>query len=142
MTDRPADEEKKIIIDEDWKAQVEAEKEEAHRQTEGEDQAEPSGSEPQPEMPSGPLPPPTLDFVVSSFAMQAMVSLGMMANPLTQKSEVQLDQAKHFIDTIAMLQEKTEGNRTPEESAMFDNILHELRMSFVAVGQQGGPAAS
>ena len=74
--------------------------------------------------------------------MQAMVSLGMMANPINQKTELQLDQAKHFIDTIALLQEKTEGNRTPEESQMLDTILHELRMTFVAVQDQSGSATS
>lgn len=143
MNDTPSDEQKKkIIIDEDWKSQVEAEKERAKRPSEKPAADQPSESEATPP-PPGPLPPPSLDFVVSSFAMQAMVSLGLMANPLTNERGVHLDQAKHFIDTVDMLQKKTEGNRTPEEDTMMETILHELRMTYVAVQQQGGaPPAS
>jgi len=135
MTDEPNNrQEKKIIIDEDWKSRVQAEKESLK-------QEKSKGEVPQPEGrpgPQEPLPPPTLDFVVSSFAMQAMVAMGLMANPLTGKVEVQLDQAKHFIDTVEMLREKTEGNRTPEETAMMDNLLHELRLGYLSVQQKAG----
>ena len=141
MNDTPSGEQKKkIIIDEDWKGQVEAEREQLKRQSEK--PAESQESEAKPPPAAGPLPPPSLEFVVSSFAMQAMVSLGMMANPLTNETEVQLEQAKHFIDTIEMLQEKTEGNRTPEENTMMHTILHELRMTYISVQQQGAPPAS
>lgn len=121
--------EKKIIIDEDWKSKVDAEREEQQKQP-----AEPE-TPPQAEPP---LPPATLDFLISSLAMQAMVALGVMVNPITEKAEAHLDQAKHFIDTVDMLREKTEGNRTPEETAMIDNLLHELRMTFLAIQQGGG----
>ena len=76
---------------------------------------------------AGPLPPPSLELVISTFAMQAMIAMGAMANPMTNKNEVQLDRAKHFIDTVALLQEKTAGNRTPQEDAILDNVLHDLR---------------
>ena len=135
MTDKPDDQqEKKIVIDEDWKSRVRAEKESLKQ---GEADTEPPPSEGRAE-PDGPLPPPTLDFVVTSFAMQAMVAMGLMANPLTGKAEVHLDQAKHFIDTVEMLRRKTEGNRTPEETAMIDNLLHELRLGCLAVQQTHG----
>jgi hypothetical protein len=140
MTDKPSNpEEKKIIIDEDWKSRVEEEKEALKQQP---DQAE-AQPEPQPEaQPQGPLPPPSLEFVISSFAMQAMVTMGMIANPVTGKPEVRLPEAKHFIDTIEVLQTKTEGNRTPEETAMLENLLHELRMTYVAVQQKGDAPSS
>jgi hypothetical protein len=50
---------------------------------------------------------------------------------------VDLLHARHAIDTVQMLYDKTQGNRTPEETEEFDRILHELRLSFVAVQQQG-----
>ena len=141
--------ERKIIIDEDWKSQVEAEKEELQRKkqeqkaSETAGQAEAEAAEPaaEPEAEGdAPLPPPSLEFLASSLGMQAMIAMGLMPSPLTGKPEVHLHQAKHLIDTLAMLEEKTEGNRTPEETAVIGNLLHELRMGFVAVQQK--PAES
>ena len=78
------------------------------------------------------LPPPTLSYHVYSLASQAMMMMGQAPDPQTGKPEVYLTYAKHVIDTIKMLEEKTQGNRTPEEISQFSQILHELRMSFVA----------
>ena len=50
---------------------------------------------------------------------------------MTKKADVQLDQAKHSIDLLTVLQQKTEGNRTPEESGELEAALHELRMAYV-----------
>ena len=125
MPDEPK-EEKKIIIDEDWKSQVEAEREQAEHPVE----------EPAPEAEPD-WPEPSLSFLITTLATQAMVAMGIVTHPAIEKSEVQLGQAKHFIDTIELLKEKTEGNRTSEETDMFDHVLYELRMGFVAVqGQQ------
>ena len=55
------------------------------------------------------------------------MALGLLPNPVTKKADVQLDQAKHAIDLLTMLQQKTEGNRTPEESGELEAALHELR---------------
>lgn len=79
-----------------------------------------------------PLPEPTLTSLASGLAAQAMVSMGIFPNPATGKSCMLLNQAKHLIDTVEMLQEKTKGNQTPEETKTFENMLHELRMIFVA----------
>ena len=130
--------EKKIIIDEDWKSQVEAEKEELQRKQQEQEAAKPAteteaGTSQPADDADVPLPPPSLEFLASSLGMQAMIAMGLVPNPLTGKPEVHLHQAKHFIDTVAMLEEKTEGNRTPEETAALGNLLHELRMTFVAV---------
>lgn len=121
--------EKKIIVDEDWKTQAQTEKENLQRKME-EKQMQPEGA--------GELPPASLELLATTLAMQAMVSLGLIPNPITQKAEVQLDQAKHFIDTLQMLYEKTQGNRTEEETAALDNFLLELRMAYVAVAERGG----
>ena len=68
--------------------------------------------------------------------MQAMMSMGLMPDPSGGEPKIYLDQAKHFIDTVAMLEEKTEGNRTDEESNLFRHLLHELRMAYVAIQKQ------
>ena len=61
-----------------------------------------------------------------------MVSLGIFPNPIDGQTRILLHQGKHFIDTIALLSEKTLGHQTPEESQTFEKVLHELRMIYVA----------
>ena len=97
---------------------------------EKEEEAPPSAGEAEAD---APMPPPTLEIVVTSMGMQAMMSMGLMPHPDQSEPKVYLNQAKHFIDTIAMLEEKTEGNRTDEETRLFEHLLHELRMAYVAV---------
>lgn len=126
-------EEKKIIIDDDWKSQVQAEKEAAEAARKAK-QAEPSQQSGAAQDPGDyPLPPADFPTIVSMLATQAMLSLGAIPNPVSGKTEVHLNQARHFIDLIEVLQEKTKGNCTPQESQMMESLLHEMRMSFVAV---------
>jgi len=79
----------------------------------------------------GKLPPPTLSFLVSTLATQALIAMGKVENPLAGKVEIRRDQAQHFIDTLAMLEQKTEGNRTPEESQLLRACLYQLRMAYI-----------
>jgi len=137
MSDQP--QEKKIIIDEDWKSQVEAEREAAAQQPQGETaepQADAEGAMPE----DVPLPPATLEVLVGSLATQAMVALGILPNPMTNQPTPMMHQAKHLIDMLAVVQEKTTGNRTDAESALLDDTVHQLRMAFVSLnqGQPGG----
>lgn len=127
---------KKIIIDEDWKTRVQAEKEALEkkaRNEEEEDAPQQSTDEVQP----GPLPPASFPVLLSMLASQAMISLGQVPSPITGKAEVRPDEAKHFIDLIGMLEEKTKGNLGAEESAMLTNLLNELRMAFVSTVSSG-----
>ncbi|MEE2707951.1 MAG: DUF1844 domain-containing protein [Planctomycetota bacterium] len=124
-----SNEEKKIIIDEDWKEQVQSEKESV--ESAGESAGESDGADPQPA--AGALPPAGLQTMVSMLASQAMLSLGTLPNPISGKQEVRLDEARHFIDLIEVLQEKTNGNCTADESKLMEGLLHELRMGFLAV---------
>ena len=139
MSNTPeAPQEEKTFVDEDGKAQAQVEKE-THQPAEPAEPADPA--EPaEPAEPAGaaagPLPPPSLEFLASTLAMQAMICLGLIANPVTGKAEFQPEQAKHLIDTIQMLRDKTEGNRTADETATLEHILHELRLGFVAVQQK------
>jgi hypothetical protein len=126
--------EKKLIIDEDWKSQVEAEKE-AARQAETHAETPPKSAEPSAAA-RGPLPPADLAFLIGTLYIQGAMALGLLPNPVTKKAEVHLEQAKHSIDLLTVLQQKTEGNRTPDESSVLDSALHELRMVYVTVQQK------
>lgn len=131
MPDHPSDR-PKIIVDEDWKSQVQAEK----QRLEAEVQPPPPAGE---EME---MPPASFPVLLSTLASQALVCLGQIPNPATGKPEIFLDDAKHFIDTLQMLEEKTRGNLTGEEGEMLTGLLHELRMVYVAVSQQSPPGAA
>jgi len=132
MSDEPKPDQKKIIVDEDWKSRVEAEREESlsARETSKPTQAEPSTKQ------AVPLPPPSLMLLASGLYLQGMIALGLLPTPASDEPEVHLEQAKHAIDTLDMLQQKTEGNRTEQESAEMEHILHELRLAYVAVKQK------
>ena len=81
-----------------------------------------------------------LDFLsyISSLAFQAMVFLGDIPNPVSHQVERHPQQAKFIIDTLAILQEKTTGNLTKEESDMLNGSLYELRMRYVEMMNKEG----
>ena len=123
-------EEKKIIIDEDWKSQVEAEKETLAK--EQSEQAE-APTEPQD------FPPASFEMLMTSLATEAMVSMGQMPNMGTGQVETNVPQARYAIDMLQVIEEKTKGNLTPGEQQAIESLLHQLRMMFVSVQQgQGG----
>ena len=115
MTD---DQEPIIHIDEGWKAQVEKEREQ--------EQAAPDTSEELP--PEEQLSP--FEYHVSGLAAQTVMALGLMAEQEGQQVMVDLDMARALIDTLIMLKEKTEGNRTESESANLDEAITELERVF------------
>ena len=140
MTD--SSEKKKIIIDEDWKTQVEVEKVAAEVVRKESDDNSSADEPTAAESVSGSVPLPPADFttIVSMLATQAMLNLGTLPNPMTGTTDQNLPQAKHAIDLIEVLQEKTKGNCNSQEEAMLENLLHELRMAFVAIQQQPNDA--
>ena len=83
-----------------------------------------------------PLPEPSLISLTTGLAAQAMVSMGVFPNPATGKNLMLLNQASHLIDTIDLLYEKTTGNRTNEETQTLENVLHELRMIYLAAEKE------
>ena len=130
----------KIIVDEDWKSQVENEKEQIRQQEAGD--TDPSINDPGITEPSTnesdypPIPPASFSVHLSTLATQAMASMGVLPDPMTGKPNVNRILAKHFVDTIAMLEEKTKGNLTEEEASQVRDALHQLRMAFVATANQ------
>lgn len=83
-----------------------------------------------------PLPDPTMISLISGLATQAMMSMGVFPHPTTGKATMMLHQAKHLIDTVDLLFEKTRGNLTDEENQTIQSVLHELRMVFVAAQKE------
>jgi hypothetical protein len=77
------------------------------------------------------LPPPSFSLLIATFASQASVAFGHVPNPIDGKTEVRLDLAKHAIDMLAIIEEKTKGNLTPDEFAILENVLHQLRLAYV-----------
>ena len=121
--------EKKIIIDEDWKSQVEAEREALKREEQSTQKAKPAAE--QGDVGDVPMPPASFELLLSTLATEAMVALGAIAHPATGKNDFRPSQAKYLIDMIAMLQEKTKGNLTPGENQAAEGLLHQLRMAYV-----------
>ncbi|MDD4900415.1 MAG: DUF1844 domain-containing protein [Candidatus Omnitrophica bacterium] len=82
----------------------------------------------------GKFVPPDADFnfFITTLALQASISLGIVPNPSTNKTEEDLSQAKFLIDTLGMLKEKTKGNLSTEESKFLENVLYELRTQYLA----------
>ena len=123
--------EKKIIVDEDWKSQVKAEKEADQRKADASLNEPPAEGSDEPFV-DGPLPPPTLSAHVISLASQATMFMGQTPNPRSGEPMIHLGYAKHLIDTIEMLEKKTLGNRDAEEISILSQALHELRLIYVA----------
>ena len=76
---------------------------------------------------------PKIDFssFILSLYSSGLVQLGKVEDPLTGKKSVNLDLAKHTINMIAMLEEKTRGNLTQDEDNLLKSLLSEMRISFV-----------
>src|SRR3982751_5954912 len=76
-----------------------------------------------------------IEFVMMQ-AQNAALFLGQIPNPQTGKGEVNLELAKMFIDQLGMIEEKTRGNLTSEETAVLRNTLSNLQMAFVEVSKE------
>ena len=70
--------------------------------------------------------------LIHSFQAAAMQQMGKTVNPFTEKVERDLAQARLSIDMLEMLQERTGGNLTGEESRFLSHVLTELRLNYVA----------
>src|SRR5256886_17268356 len=84
---------------------------------------------------SGELSQRFIEFVVMH-AQNAALFLGQIPNPKTGEPEVNLDLARMFIDQLSMIQEKTRGNLTSEETKVLSNALSNLQMAYVEVARE------
>ncbi len=89
-----------------------------------------------------PLPPASFSFLVLSLRAQAEMQLGLMQFGEKDQAEPDLPLARHTIDLLGILLEKTKGNLTLEEQRMLENSLTELRFRFVQISEEAGKAAS
>jgi len=131
-TDKPKQEKPKIIIDDDWKAEAQREKERLAQET----QQQTSGAA------AGVAAPPVADFaaLVNVLAMQAMICLGGVRGPGGQAIPPNPEMAKFHIDLLDVLDQKCRGNLSDEEKRTLDVTLYELRMRYVQmVSASGAP---
>ena len=121
-------EEPKIQIDSDWKAEAQAEKERLAAQAEA---AEADRGD------RRPGEPPEADFktLMGVLASQAIMGLGAVGDPKTGRVVVDLPGAKFSIDLLSVLEEKTKGNLSEDEAKEFTQMLAELRARFVQISE-------
>jgi len=132
-------EEKKIFIDDDWKSQVAAEKAELQREA-AEQPAQSQETQSQEINPPQGMPPASFEMLLTMFATEAMAALGQLPNPINNELSVNIEHARYAIDMLQMLEEKTKGNLEPGEAKTLEDLLHQLRLLFVA--SQPSPPAS
>jgi hypothetical protein len=115
---------KKILVDDDWKAEAQREKERL--------------SEEEANRSRGPVDRPTFLNIVNMISMQAAMALGGLRTPQGETIPPDPDAARLYIDMLEVLAEKTAGNLTEEEKKVFGAIQYEMRMAYVQV--MHGPA--
>jgi hypothetical protein len=82
-----------------------------------------------------PLPEVNFNSLIFSLSSSALINLGEIADPHTGQKQKDLALAKHTIDTIAMLKDKSKGNLNAEEQRFIDTILADLRWRYVKLAQ-------
>jgi hypothetical protein len=125
-----AEEEKGFVIKDkrsfDEKGELkEKESEQKPKKAEQKEQA------PKKEPERSPLPEVNFTSLIFSLSSTALFHLGEIPDPQTGKKEKDLPLAKHAIDTIAVLKEKTKGNLTEEEQKFVENVLTDVRWRYV-----------
>lgn len=116
-------EEPRIIVDDDWKSSVQKEKEELQKMEQE------RAASPDDEMHG--MPPASIPVLVTTLATQALANLGHIPDPVENRPVIRKPLARHFIDTIAVIETKTAGNLSEDEATYIGETLHQLRMIFV-----------
>lgn len=89
-----------------------------------------------------PMPPASFSFIVLSLRAQTEMQLGLVHYGEEEKQPPDLPLARHTIDLMAVLLEKTKGNLSIEEHRLLENSLTELRFRFVQVSDEVAKAAA
>ena len=136
-----AEEQPSLHIDTDWKKQAQEEKRKLAEQEQKKAPEAPSAAAPPKPRATGggrparEMPPPSFGSLVNTLVTQALFYLGDLA-PQGGEPVLNLDMAKHHIDTRNVLEEKTRGNLSEEEQGLLDTALYETRMRYVNVASQ------
>jgi hypothetical protein len=144
-----AEETPSLHIDTDWKKQAQEEKRRLAEQEKAKAEtpkpaaapgAAPGGAAPRPTGARGAggareLPPPSFSALVQSIVTQILFYLGDLTTRGTEPT-INLDMAKHQIDILGILEEKTKGNLSDDEKHLLDAALYETRMRYVNVAAQ------
>jgi len=77
------------------------------------------------------MPEVTFPALIMSLSTSVLYHLGEIGDPATGKKEINFDLAKHGIDTLVLLQQKTKGNLAQDEEEMLKSILYDVKMRFV-----------
>lgn len=129
-----ADEQPKIIVDSDWKAQAQAEKERlAAKEASAKPQPTAAGA-PGAEGPEG--EPTLFEELLRMLATQALLYMGAFPDPSTGQAVLSPEMAKLHIDMLGELEAKTKGNLGDQESKTLTSYLYELRMQYVEVSRE------
>jgi hypothetical protein len=78
-----------------------------------------------------PLPEVNFSTLIVSLSTEVLFHLGEFPHPSTGEKKKDLPLAKHGIDTLSLLKEKTKGNLTEDEQKLLDGMLYDLRMAFI-----------
>jgi len=81
------------------------------------------------------MPEVTFSAFVMSLNTSALFHLGELADPQTGARGVDLDLARHAIDSLTMIQNKTKGNLSHEEEELLKNLLYDLKVKFVKIAK-------
>ena len=82
-----------------------------------------------------PLPEVNFSSLILSLSSSALLHIGEIADPYTGEKKKDLALAKHSIDTIALLKEKTEGNLSEEEQKLLESVLTDLRWRYIKAAE-------
>lgn len=97
----------------------------------GVDGDDPAKSEPASPGAAGAYPPIDFHTFILSLGSSALFHMGELDGPDGQPEELDLPLAKHTIDVIAMLEEKTKGNLSAPEANLVESLLYDLRLRYV-----------
>ena len=98
-------------------------------------ETEPKKEAPREETERPPLPEVNFSTLIFSLSSSALFHFGEIADPQTGEKKKDLPLAKHAIDTIVMLREKTKGNLTEEEQKFIDSVLNDLQWRYVKAAE-------
>jgi uncharacterized protein DUF1844 len=149
-----SDEAPKIIVDDDWKAQAQAEKQKLAEQAKARQEASKPARSTDASTPGDPaaatggggrdrgqMPEASFETLISTMTTQALFAMGAIPDPQTGQRMAHLDLARHHIDMLGVIEEKTKDNLSKEEADLLANTMYELRNRYVQLTMSQRPTA-